>query len=201
MNAWFPGTEGGNAIAELLFGDKNFSGKLPMTFPRSEGQLPLYYSTYRTGRPLLDDDYTKGFVSCYFDMPNTPLFPFGYGLSYTDFEISDPEISKTEMENSETLEVSVNVKNIGKREGETVLQLYICDEFASLVRPVKELKGFKKISLKPCEEQKVAFTISEEMLKFWSANDKFEAESGWFTVYVSDVSTETKNVRFKLNKN
>ncbi|MBQ7368870.1 MAG: glycoside hydrolase family 3 C-terminal domain-containing protein [Clostridia bacterium] len=201
MTAWLPGTEGGNAIAELLFGDENFSGKLSMTFPRSEGQLPISYNAYKTGRPLLNEDnWARGFVSCYFDMPNTPLFSFGYGLSYTDFEISVPEINKTEMNSGETLTVSVKVKNIGKRNGETVLQLYICDEFASLVRPIKELKGFKKIELKPNEERAVSFEITEDMLKFWSANGKFEAESGSFRVWVSDVSTATENVRFVFSK-
>lgn len=200
MNTWLPGTEGGNAIAELLFGDKNFGGKLPMTFPRSEGQLPISYNIFRTGRPLLNGNWKKGFVSCYFDMPNDPLFPFGYGLSYTDFEISAPEISRAEMSSGEELTVSVSVKNVGERDGEEVLQLYICDEYASLVRPIRELKGFKKISLKPNEKCKVSFTITEDMLKFWSANDRFEAESGWFTVWISNTSTETKSVRFVFNK-
>lgn len=198
VNAWLPSAEGGNAIAELLFGDKNFSAKLPMTFPRSEGQLPISYNTFRTGRPLLDKDWSKGYLSCYFDMPNTPLFPFGYGLSYTDFEISSPILNKTEMKSGETIEASVIVKNIGAREGEIVVQLYICDDFASLVRPTKELKGFKKISLKPNEEKDVSFTITEEMLKFWSANDVFEAESGSFSVWISDISTSKECVKFKF---
>ena len=199
MMAWLPSTEGGNAVAELLFGDQNFSGKLPMTFPRSEGQLPVYYNTYRTGRPLLNDDWARGFVSCYFDMPNTPLFPFGYGLSYTDFEISAPAVSKRELKRGETLEVSVNVKNIGQRTGETVLQLYICDEYASLVRPVKELKGFRKIELKPQEECTVSFEIREDMLKFWSANGKFEVENGSFKVWISESSVTGESVKFTLS--
>ena len=132
-------------------------------------------------------------------MPNTPLFPFGYGLSYTDFEISAPEISGTEIKSGETLEVSVTVKNVGNREGETVLQLYLGDEFASLVRPVRELKGFKKIFLLPGEAEKVSFTISEKTLEFWSENNRFEAEDGWFTAWVSDISTSKECVRFFYN--
>ena len=199
MTTWLPSTEGGNAVAQLLFGDKNYSGKLPMTFPRSEGQLPISYNAYRTGRPLLNDDWARGFVSCYFDMPNTPLFPFGYGLSYTDFEISAPILKKTQMKRGESLEVCVNVKNVGQRTGETVLQLYICDEYASLVRPVKELKGFKKIELSPNEERTVSFEITEDMLKFWSANGKFEAEDGSFKVWISDSSITGENKKFTLS--
>ena len=199
MTTWLPSTEGGNAVAQLLFGDKNFSGKLPMTFPRSEGQLPISYNAYRTGRPLLNDDWARGFSSCYFDMPNTPLFPFGYGLSYTDFEISAPILKKTQMKRGESLEVCVNVKNVGRRTGETVLQLYICDEYASLVRPVKELKGFKKIELSPNEERTVSFEITEDMLKFWSANGKFEAEDGSFKVWISDSSITGENKKFTLS--
>jgi beta-glucosidase len=201
MTAWLPGTEGGNAIARLLFGDASFSAKLPMTFPRSEGQLPYSYNSYRTGRPLTDNNWQKGFVSCYFDMPNAPLFPFGYGLSYTNFEISTPTLSKNEMNSGEEIEVSVNVKNVGKRDAETVLQLYICDEYASLVRPTKELKGFKKIFLKQGAECKVSFTITEEMLKFWSANGIFEAENGSFKVWISDSSEVSDGVKFVFKNN
>ena len=193
MTAWQPGTEGGNAIANLLFGEVNFSGKLPMTFPRSEGQIPIYYNSYRTGRP-----YCREYGSWYLDMPNTPLFPFGYGLSYTEFKLSQPQISKTAMEREEVLEIYVDVENTGKREGETVLQLYICDEHASLVRPVKELKGYQKIKLSSSEKKRISFTLTEDLLKFWSANDRFEAERGWFTVWISDSSNVGKGVRFYL---
>lgn len=194
--AWQPGTEGGNAIANLLFGEVNFSGKLPMTFPRSEGQIPIYYNSYRTGRP-----FEAPYGSWYQDMPNAPLYPFGYGLSYTSFSISKPEISADIMKEGETLTVSVDVRNTGNREGETVIQLYICDDYASLVRPVKELKGYKKISLKPNEGKTVSFEITEEMLKFWTANGKFEAENGLFTVWVSDSSKVKDGIKFTLKKN
>ncbi len=179
--AWQPGTEGGNAIASLLFGEVNFGAKLPMTFPRSEGQIPAYYNSYRTSRP------NEGPYGCwYIDMSKEPLFNFGYGLSYTDFEVSAPKLSNLVVNKGESIEVSVEVKNVGTRSGETVVQLYIRDDFASLARPNKELKGYKKIFLNAGESQKVTFTVSEEQLKFWSANDKFEAEDGTFTLWVNE---------------
>lgn len=189
--AWQPGTEGGNAIANLLFGEVNFSGKLPMTFVRSEGQIPLYYNAYRTGRP-----WASHYGSWYQDMPNTPLFPFGFGLSYTSFSLSKPQISAEEMRAGEALTVSVNVKNVGERDGEEVVQLYICDEHASLVRPVKELKGYQKIALKAGEEKSVTFSITEETLKFWTANNAFEAEDGFFSVWIENSSELSEGVRF-----
>ncbi len=191
--AWQPGTEGGNALANLLFGNVNFSGKLSMTFPRSEGQIPIYYNSYRTGRP-----FEAPYGSWYQDMPNAPLYPFGYGLSYTSFAISKPEISADTMKIGESLTVSVDVRNTGDRSGETVVQLYICDDYASLVRPVKELKAYQKIGLKPNESKKVSFEITEEMLKFWTANGKFEAEIGSFTVWISDSSNVKDGVKFSL---
>lgn len=191
--AWQPGTEGGNAIANLLFGEVNFSGKLPMTFPRSEGQIPIYYNSYRTGRP-----WESAYGSWYQDMPNAPLYPFGYGLSYTTFDISKPEMSTAMLKTGETLTVFVDVQNTGHREGETVIQLYICDDYASLVRPVKELKGYQKISLKPSEVKKVSFTITEQALRFWTANGKFSSESGVFTAWVSDSSDVKDGVKFTL---
>ncbi len=191
--AWQPGTEGGNAISNLLFGEANFCGKLPMTFPRSEGQIPIYYNSYRTGRP-----FESPYGSWYQDMPNSPLYPFGYGLSYTSFDISKPEISTGTMKAEETLTVSVDVQNTGDRSGETIVQLYICDDYASLVRPVKELKAYQKISLRPNERKKVSFKITEEILKFWTANGKFETESGSFTIWVSDSSNVKDGAKFTL---
>lgn len=193
VEAWQPGTEGGNAIANLLFGEVNFSGKLPMTFPRSEGQIPVYYNSYRTGRP-----WESPYGSWYQDMPNAPLYPFGYGLSYTEFEISKPQISANEMRSNETLTVTSTVKNIGSMAGEIVVQLYIRDDFASLVRPIKELKAYKKIMLQPNESKTVSFEISESTLKFWSENNKFEAETGSFTVWISDNSNLKDGIKFRL---
>lgn len=190
---WQPGTEGGNAIANLLFGEVNFSGKLPMSFPRGEGQLPISYNVCRTGRPGEGPN-----TSCYQDMPKTPLFPFGYGLSYTQFEISNFKIDKTELKRNETLTVTAEVKNIGEVDGEEIVQLYICDDYASLVRPVEELKGFEKVALKPNESKTVSFKITEDTLKFWSANGKFEAESGSFTVWIENSSNVGNGLKFKL---
>lgn len=193
MVAWQPGTEGGNAIANLLFGEVNFSGKLPMGFPRSEGQLPTSYNIYRTGRP-----WEGPYSSWYQDMPKTPLFPFGYGLSYSAFEISDVKADRTEFNRGETLNVTATVKNVGNVTGEETVQLYLCDDYASLVRPVKELKGYQKVTLQPGESQTVSFAITEEMLKFWSANGKFEAESGSFTVWVANSSDVKDGLKFRL---
>ena len=193
--AWQPGTEGGNAIANLIFGEVNFSGKLPMSFPRSEGQIPVYYNCYRTGRP-----WESNYGNWYQDMPRSPLFPFGYGLTYTSFSISKPEISSNVLNAGESITVSVEVTNTGLREGEDVIQLYICDDYASLVRPIKELKGYEKVSLKPGECKKVSFTLTEETLKFWSANGRFEAEEGSFTVWVSDSSDLKEETKFTFVK-
>ena len=193
--AWQPGTEGGNAIANLLFGEVNFGAKLPMTFPRSEGQIPAYYNCYRSSRP-----YEGPYGCWYIDMPKARLFEFGYGLSYTSFEVSDPELSSLTMNKGESIEVSVNVKNVGEMAGETVVQLYIRDDFASLARPNRELKGYKKIFLNAGEAQRVIFTISEEQLKFWSINNKFEAEEGSFTLWVNEngIVNEADGVKFNL---
>ena len=201
VTMWQPGTEGGSACANLLFGETNFSGKLPMTFPRSEGQIPIYYNSYRTGRPHMDENkmWESGiYSSSYIDMLNAPLFPFGYGLSYTTFEISQPVVDKTEINRGEKAEVSVTVKNTGNMVGEEVLQLYIHDEVASLARPIKELKSFKKIELKAGEDKEVKFEITEEMLKFWSNNNKFEAENGAFTVWISDSSITKDGIKIYL---
>lgn len=200
--AWQTGTEGGNALANLLFGKVNFSAKLPMTFPRSEGQIPIYYNCCRTGRPKPDDNYEgehrQGYCSQYLDMKNAPLFPFGYGLSYTKFAISLPELSSDRLNRNEYITVSCTVKNIGKTGGEEVVQMYICDEVASRVRPIKELKGFRKIFLQAGEEKEVVFTLSEKDLQFFSDRNLFEAESGYFTVWVSDSSDVKEGVRFYL---
>ncbi len=192
MTAWQPGTEGGNAIANLLFGEINFGGKLPMTFPRSEGQIPIYYNSYRSSRP-----WESPYGSWYQDMPKAPLFPFGYGLSYTDFTYTNLQIDKDVMVENEKVKVSIDVSNVGKVDGETVAQLYIRDDYASLIRPIKELKGYKKIFLKAGEKQTVTFEIDQEMLKYWN-NNNFEAEKGSFTVWLSDSSVSQETVKFNL---
>ena len=200
VDAWQPGTEGGNAIANLLFGKVNFSAKLPMTFPKTEGQIPIYYNSFRTGRPKWEDDSDAGYCSRYQDVGNLPLFPFGYGLSYSNFEISKPTLSASLMTKKDKLTAEVTVKNTSEVDGEIVLQMYIADDYASLTRPVKELKGYQKVALKAGEEKVVKFKITEEMLRFWSANNKFESEDGSFTLWISDCSNSGESVKFEYTK-
>ncbi|MGO1269423.1 MAG: beta-glucosidase BglX, partial [Pseudomonas bubulae] len=177
LETWFSGTEGGNAIADVLFGDYNPSGKLPITFPRSVGQIPTYYSHLSIGRP-----FTPGkpgnYTSQYFDEGNSPLYPFGYGLSYTDFSLSDVRLSAKTLKPGATLTASVTVTNTGKRAGETVVQLYIQDVTASMSRAVKELKNFEKVMLNPGEQKVVQFTLGENDLKFYNAQLQHVAEPG-----------------------
>ncbi|MBO4982981.1 MAG: beta-glucosidase BglX [Clostridia bacterium] len=191
LNMWMPGTEGGNACASLLFGDSVPSGKITMTFPRNLGQCPIYYNHYTTGRPKAEEDDEKfvRFTSCYLDVPNSPLYPFGYGLSYTSFEYSDFTLSSDTMNRGDTLVASVKVKNTGKYKAKEAVQLYIRDVKGSCVRPVKELKGFEKITLDVGEEKTVSFEITEEMLKYWNRDLKFVAEKGEFQVFIGKDST------------
>ncbi|MFJ4494046.1 beta-glucosidase BglX [Pseudomonas atacamensis] len=197
LETWFSGTEGGNAIADVLFGDYNPSGKLPVTFPRSVGQIPTYYNHLSIGRP-----FTPGkpgnYTSQYFDDITGPLFPFGYGLSYTTFALSDMALSSTTLNASGKLDASVMVKNTGKRDGETVVQLYIQDVTGSMIRPVKELKNFQKIMLKAGEQKVVHFTITEEDLKFYNAQLKYAAEPGKFNVQIGLDSQDVTQQSFEL---
>ncbi|WP_434767979.1 beta-glucosidase BglX [Pseudomonas triticicola] len=197
LETWFSGTEGGNAIADVLFGDYNPSGKLPVTFPRSVGQIPTYYNHLSIGRP-----FTPGkpgnYTSQYFDDTTGPLFPFGYGLSYTTFALSDMALSSTTLNASGKLDASVMVKNTGKRDGETVVQLYIQDVTGSMIRPVKELKNFQKIMLKAGEQKVVHFTITEEDLKFYNAQLKYAAEPGKFNVQIGLDSQSVTQQSFEL---
>lgn len=191
LNMWMPGTEGGNACASLLFGDSVPSGKITMTFPRTLGQCPIYYNHYTTGRPKAQEDDEKfvRFTSCYLDVPNSPLYPFGYGLSYTSFEYSDLALSNNTMNRADTLVASVKVKNTGKYKAKEAVQLYIRDVKGSCVRPVKELKGFEKITLDVGEEKTVSFEITEQMLKYWNRDLEFVAEKGEFQVFIGKDST------------
>ena len=197
LETWFSGTEGGNAIADVLFGDYNPSGKLPITFPRSVGQIPTYYSHLSIGRP-----FTPGkpgnYTSQYFDEGNSPLYPFGYGLSYTDFSLSDVSLSAKTLKPGATLTASVTVKNTGKRAGETVVQLYIQDVTASMSRAVKELKNFEKVMLKPGEQKVVQFTLSENDLKFYNAQLQHIAEPGEFNVQIGLDSQNVQQNSFQL---
>ncbi|MFW0754544.1 beta-glucosidase BglX [Pseudomonas sp. H11T01] len=197
LETWFAGTEGGNAIADVLFGDYNPSGKLPISIPRSVGQIPTYYNHLSIGRP-----FTPGkpgnYTSQYFDDTTGPLYPFGYGLSYTDFSLSDMALSATTLNKTGKIEASVVVKNTGKRDGETVVQLYIQDVTGSMIRPVKELKNFQKIMLKAGEEKVVHFTIEENDLKFYNTQLKFAAEPGMFNVQIGLDSQDVKQQSFEL---
>ncbi len=203
LDVWFAGSEAGYAIADVLFGDTNPSGKLTMTFPRSLGQVPIYYSHKNTGRPLsiekTDDCEFEKFKSNYIDECNTPLFPFGYGLSYTQFEYSNFKISATSISSKESLTASVEVTNSGNFDGKEVVQLYIRDLVGSVTRPVKELKGFQKIELKKGETKKVSFTITEEDLKFYNSNLDFIAEDGEFEIFIGTNSDTKNSLKFHLN--
>ena len=199
LNVWFAGSEAGNAIADVLFGDVNPSGKLSATFPRNVGQIPIYYSHKNTGRPLGDDSkWFQKFRSNYLDVPNSPLFPFGYGLSYTTFQYSDIKLSKNSLTQTDKIMASVEVKNTGNFDGEEVVQLYIHDKVGSITRPVKELKGFEKIMLKKGESKMVSFTISVNDLKFYDNNLNYKAEAGEFELMIGTNSEDLKKVDFVL---
>ena len=198
LEAWAPGVEGGNAIADVLFGDYNPSGKLTTSFPRNVGQIPIYYNHLNTGRPYVEGK--ERFVTSYIDVPNSPLFPFGYGLSYTKFEYSAIALNKKELKGDEILSASVTVTNSGKVAGEEVVQLYINDPVASISRPVKELKGYQKIMLKPGESKVVKFDVSTELLKFYNSKLKYNWEPGAFNLFVGTSSAEVKTSQFKWNK-
>jgi len=190
LETWHAGVEAGNGIADVLFGDYNPAGKLTMTFPRNVGQIPIYYNHRNTGRPL-DPDHK--FTTKYLDVPNTPLYPFGYGLSYTSFKYGDILLSKKQLKGDVKLKASIEVTNTGKLAGEEVVQLYIQDPAASVSRAVKELKGFKKTYLKPGETKSVEFTITSEDLKFYNSELKYDWESGLFNIHIGTNSQELKS--------
>lgn len=199
LNTWFGGTETGNAVADVLFGLTNPAGKLTTSFPRNVGQIPIYYNHKNTGRPVdIDAKGFQKFRSNYMDVPNSPLYPFGYGLSYTKFTYGEISLSKNKMNASEKIEVNVAVTNTGNYDGEETVQLYIQDLMGSVTRPVKELKGFKKIFLKKGESQTVNFTISIEDLKFYNTDLKYLAESGDFNVFIGTNSRDVKKASFAL---
>lgn len=196
--AWFPGTEGGNAIADIVFGDENPSGKLTMSFPYSVGQIPVYYNHFNTGRPLESSTRNTRFKSRYLDAPNNPLFPFGFGLSYATFEYSDLVLNKNILNPGQQIEVSIKVKNTSNLKGKETVQLYIKDCFGSVVRPNKELKKFIKVELNPGEIREINFNINEEDLKFFRKDMKFDLEEGMFTVYVGKNSKDCLSKDFNL---
>ncbi len=191
LYTWWLGTEAGNSIADVLFGDYNPSGKLPMTFPREEGQLPIYYNHFNTGRPAQNETATH-YVSAYIDLKNSPKFPFGFGLSYTTFKYSDLKLSKKKMKNNDTIEVTANITNTGKFAGEEVVQLYLRDKVGSIVRPIKELKGFEKIKLNVGETKTVQFVIDNQKLSFYNDELQFNSEPGDFDLMIGSSSEDIR---------
>ncbi|HKQ09059.1 MAG TPA: glycoside hydrolase family 3 N-terminal domain-containing protein [Blastocatellia bacterium] len=195
VETWFAGSQAGNAIADVLFGDVNPGGKLPVTFPRAVGQVPLYYNHMSTGRP---PDPNNPYTSKYIDVPWTPLYPFGYGLSYTQFRFSNLQLSAPRIRADGSLKVSVEVENIGKRVGDEVAQLYIRDVAGSRTRPVKELKGFERITLKPGERRRVEFTLTPAHLGFYNRDMKFVVEPGAFKIWVGADSASGLESSFEV---
>ncbi len=192
LNVWFGGSEAGNAIADVLFGDVNPSGKLTTTFPQNVGQVPMYYAQKNTGRPLGAGKWFEKFRSNYIDVSNDPLYPFGYGLSYTNFVYGNISVSSKNLKGNQTLTASVSIANTGKRNGKEVVQLYIRDLVGSITRPVKELKGFKKVEINAGETKTVSFSITPELLKFYNSDLKYDWESGDFEIMIGTNSGDVK---------
>ena len=206
LYAWHPGTMGGQALSDIIFGKVSPSGKLPVTFPRTVGQIPLYYNHKNTGRPPAPDqlgrtigtpENPEGYACYYLDVDFTPAYNFGFGLSYTKFEYSNLKISSNKIRMDEKLEIKISVKNTGKIEAKEIVQLYIRDISGSVTRPVKELKAFEKINLSPGEEKEVMFTISSDDLKFYNIDMKYVAEPGDFELFVG--SSSNNNDLLKTN--
>ncbi|HSV89246.1 MAG TPA: beta-glucosidase BglX [Bacteroidales bacterium] len=200
LTVWFGGTQSGNAIADVIFGEVNPSGKLPVTFPRNVGQIPIYYNHKNTGRPLGDRPWFQKFRTNYLDVPNSPLYPFGYGLSYTDFTYGDLKVNKTDLSGDEKLLVSIALTNSGTRDGAEVVQLYIRDLVGSITRPVKELKGFQKVFLRTGESREITFTVTTEDLKFYNYLLEFDWEPGEFDIMVGGNSRDVKTARIVWQK-
>ena len=197
VEAWFPGTEGALAVTDILFGDINPSGKLTMSFPVNTGQIPIYYNEFKTGRPISDSEHIGKFVSKYLDCPNEAAYPFGYGLSYTEFEYGEIKIDKSVLKDNEEIKATIKIKNIGNIKGKEIVQMYIQDISGSVVRPVKELKGFRKIEINPNETVEVEFVISEKDLRFFTRDMKFESEKGKFILFIGSNSKDLKETLFK----
>jgi beta-glucosidase len=197
LETWFAGTQAGHAIADVLFGDVNPGGKLPVTFPRSVGQVPLYYNQMNTGRP---PDVNNKYTSKYLDVPVTPLYPFGYGLSYTQFRLSNLQLSAKSIRPDGRLTVSIEIENTGQRAGDEVLQLYIRDVASSVTRPVRELKGFQRLTLQPGEKRRVEFTLVPEQLGFYNREMRFVVEPGAFKVMVGNSSVGGLESNFDVNE-
>ncbi|MBM7693794.1 beta-glucosidase [Peribacillus deserti] len=200
LEAWYPGTEGGAAIADLLYGDVNPSAKLTMSFPYSVGQVPVYYNKFNTGRPKDAPDAQERYVSQYLDIPNDPLLPFGFGLSYTTFSYHEASLSSQALTVGEPINLSVTVENTGQAAGEEIVQLYIRDVAGEVVRPLKELKAFKKIFLQPGEKKRIDFAITEEQLRYYHSDLSYHSDPGKFIAFVGPNSQEGIALPFRLNK-
>ncbi|MEZ6083232.1 MAG: glycoside hydrolase family 3 C-terminal domain-containing protein [Phycisphaerae bacterium] len=194
VQIWHPGVEAGHAVADVLFGKINPSAKLPITIPRNVGQVPIYYAHKSTGRPPTDSFFT----SKYSDVPWTPLYPFGFGLSYTTFEYSDLALSQSKMKPGESITASATITNTGKVAGEEIVQLYIRDKVGSRTRPVRQLRGFKRVLLAPGESQTVEFKLTEKDLAYWDNKFGFKAEPGDFTVWIAPNSADGSSAEFEL---
>jgi beta-glucosidase len=195
LETWYLGVETGNAIARVLFGDVNPGGKLPITFPQSVGQIPIYYNHKNTGRPFSENEK---FTSKYLDAPNAPLYPFGYGLSYTSFSYNNLRVSSPKVKVHGEVKISVDVRNTGSRKGGEVVQLYVHDEVASVTRPVKELKGFQRVSLEPGEVRKVEFILNTDRIGFHGKDMKYVVEPGAFGVFVGGNSVDNLESGFEV---
>jgi beta-glucosidase len=195
LESWFPGTEGGNAVADVLFGTVNPGGKLPMSFPRDTGQIPVYYNELPTGRPY---DPANKYTSKYLDVPNTPQYPFGFGLSYTTFALSNLHLSASSIPRTGTLTVTADITNTGTRTGDDVVQLYVHDQVASILQPVRRLDGFRRVTLKPGETRQLTFTLGPANLGFYNNQGQFTVEPGGFDVYAGDSSVGGLHAQFAV---
>jgi beta-glucosidase len=197
LEAWFPGVEAGNAIADVLFGDANPSGKLPVTFPRNVGQVPLYYAHRSGGRPPAPSD---PYTSKYLDVHWSPLYPFGYGLSYTQFRYTGLQLSAAQLGPTEMLKVHVKLENVGPRAGTEVVQLYLRDEVGSTARPVQQLRGFERVTLAPGELRELTFTLDQEDFAVLDAGFARAVEAGMYTVMVGGSSADVQTQRFEITR-
>jgi beta-glucosidase len=195
LEAWFGGVEAGNGVADVLFGKVNPGGKLPVTFPRNVGQVPIYYNHENTGRP---GDPNNKYTSKYLDLPLGPQLPFGFGLSYTTFEVGAPRLSSQRISTDGSVNVSVDVRNTGSRVGDEVVQLYVRDVVSSVTRPVKELKGFRRVTLKPGEATTVEFTLGKDAFAFYNEEMKYVLEPGEFQIMAGPNSAELKTTALTI---
>lgn len=198
LEAWFPGTEGGNAIADILFGDKNPGARLSMSFPYTVGQIPVYYNDFNTGRPKPFEECDERYCTHYLDIPNAPLLPFGFGLSYSKFEYTDFVLDSENLTIDSSIYVGIKIKNVSSIAGEETVQLYIRDVSGSVIRPVKELKSFKRVHLEAGEESEIVFEIKEDMLRFYNSDLEFKSEKGKFTAMVGPNSRDLQVLNFEL---